>query len=562
MNKNVKANTNKGRKHNSNARDNRSNRKDRENAQSELTSDKRAGKTSSLNDISWYNRYPELLQATSRIAFPYRPGMDIPMGDNMLTFSNKKASYKLPGVATLFWVPAFAKSNKATDPMSIAAREIYAKVRSKFSSSLDADAPDFIMYIGALDSVFSYLGALKRIYRILDVYSPNNYVLPDGLMTGLNFAPSTVQQLRMHKADFNFAINQLIRMSRKFILPSTMDLFSRHYWMNDNVYADAATISSQYYVFVQAGFYKYATLNTPDDVPAAGLTMVEAPWGSAGEWKSDDPVKALYEFGTDLIDTLSAWDDAYTISGYLMRAYEGAPQFTVDELPVVTTFDVAYVPEVLSQIHNSHGILDYDRLFISNLHNLNVTQDPKVNAVLYNPTVPAEFTSFGKDFKDTTVCINLSEDVPSPEAVVIATRLNACLGAVAPKSDSGLIEYEIICGTEIPMGWAVTIPLLNKTKVTYTKYGLDQENRVYLSTGQDKISYDSQSMCLDMVKDAIEAFDWHPMIRVTYGYAVGNDSHLAVFIRGNVRNLTTIDKSALENIHRICSYSEFNSFSE
>lgn len=223
---------------------------------------------SSLNDMSWYSHYPELLEATARVPFPNRPGMEVPLGKVNLTIgnvSNPSVSYQVPGVASMFWVPAFAKSEKATDPMSIAAREIYSKVRSKFSSSLDADAPDFIMYLGALDSIFAYIGALKRIYRVLDVYTPNNYILPDGLLQGMNFSPETVNELRIHKADFNFAINQLVRMSRKFHLPATMDLFNRHYWMNDNVYTDAPDINSQFYVFVQAGFYKFAELNTPDE---------------------------------------------------------------------------------------------------------------------------------------------------------------------------------------------------------------------------------------------------------------------------------------------------------
>jgi hypothetical protein len=536
----------------------RNNRKDWDGNKDNVSQDKCNGRTSSLNDISWYNRYPELLQATSRVAFPYRPGMNVPMGQ-ITTVNPEECNYTIPGVATLYWVPAFARSNKATDPMSIAAREIYAKVRSKFSSSLDADAPDFIMYIGALDSIFSYLGALKRLYRVLDVYSPNNYVLPDGLMNGMNISRSTVQILRTQKANFNFAINQLIRMSRKFILPATMDLFNRHYWMNDNVYADAPSISTQFYVFVQAGYYTYASLNTPDGVPAAGLRLIEAPWGSLHEWKSTTPVEDLYNFGTDLINTLSSWDDAYTISGYLMRAYEGAPQFTVDELPIDTAFEVAYVPEVLSQIHNSHGILANDAMSITNLRDTDVTQDPKTNAVLYNPKVKVSFSAFGTEYRDSKVCINLNEDVPTPEAVVIATRLNACLGDPTGEKD----ESFVICGTEIPMGWNVSIPSIAANDVTYSSYGLDQEDRLVFDDNTTGIDYDWKRLYLDMVKDAIEAFDWHPMIRMTYVCKTERgDVHSATYLRGDVRNITSVDKSTLENIHRICSYSEFNSFSE
>lgn len=516
---------------------------------------------SSLNDMSWYSHYPELLESTARVPFPNRPGMEMQMGELGLTIGNlshPSVTYQVPGVASMFWIPAFAKSEKATDPMSIAAREIYSKVRSKFSSSLDADAPDFIMYLGALDSIFAYIGALKRIYRVLDVYTPNNYILPDGLLQGMNISPETVNELRIHKANFNFAINQLVRMSHKFHLPATMDLFNRHYWMNDNVYTDAPDINSQFYVFVQAGFYKFAELNTPDSVLAGGLTLVEAPWGSLVEWTSQTPVADLYKFGTDLIDTLSAWDESYTISGYLLRAYEDAPQFIVDELDIHPEFNPVYVPEVLAQIQNSKGVMKTNAVSINNFGTMDVTQDPKTNAVLYNPSVKTQYV-YSPEAINLENIINLQSMNPTTEQVVIATRLHPVIDGTIDETEGA---YHILCGTEIPMAWQVRIYSMNTSGYGWAMYGVEQDKVFSVTPGATRPGWTGNEVNALMALDAFEAFDWHPLVRAIYATSLAGSDQVATacYIRGDVMNITSIDDEAMFNIHKVCTYSEFNAF--
>lgn len=515
-------------------------------------------KLSSLNDISWYKRYPELLEASARIAFPYRPGMSLHMGTVKFPESNGpvNTSYDVPGVATLKWIPSFGRSTKATDPTSIAAREIYSKVRSKYSGSLDADAPDFIMYLGALDSIYSYIGALKRIYRILDIYTPQNYILPDGLLRMMGLTTGTINHLRTDKANFNLMINQLIRMTKKFAMPASMDMFVRHYWMNDNVYTDRADVNSQFYVFSQAGFYKYASVNTPAGVPAAGLTLQVAPWGGLDEFNSTDPVDALYNFGAQLINALSAWDDCYTISGYLMRAYEGVTQFTVDELPLHEQFSPVFVPEVLSQIENSVGVLASNAQTPTNIRGTDVSQDPATNAVLYTPSVKKTAASFeGADFVDTANWINLHENNPSSDAIVIATRLHPV------RISDGTDGFHILAGTEIPLGWSVLIRVFdNNMHKTYVR-GLPQHFAI-TGTADMGWNFDKDTARALAAVAAMSAFDYHPLVNLVLGFDVDTNPGAVSYMQGDVSNITTVPDDVLTNIHRVCTYSELNAFTE
>lgn len=516
-------------------------------------------KLSSLNDIGWYKRYPELLEASARVAFPYKPGMKVDLGT--ITFDDAagtaSASYEIPGVAALRWIPSFGRSEKATDPTSIAAREIYSKVRSKYSGSLEADAPDFIMYMGALDSIYSYIGALKRIYRLLDIYTPENYVLPDGLLTMLGMTPEAINKLRTHKADFNLAINQLIRMSKKFAMPASMDLFVRHYWMNDNVYTDRPAPNSQFYIFNQVGFYVYAQNNTPAGVPAPGLILMKAPWGDLEPWNpTGDAVEILYNFGANMINILSGWDDCYTISGYLMRAYEGVDQFTVDELPIHDQFNPVYVPEVLAQIENSIGVLASNAQDPSNVAGTEVSQDPATNAVLYKPRVQKlSVFNEGADYVNAGNVLNMHSTNPSSDAVVIATRLHPVR---VPSTDPKY--YDIYAGTEIPLGWNVLIRFMKAGNIRTAVWGVPQ----YLTiiNKEDVWSF-SNSKANDLAAiSVLAAFDYHPLVNFALGYTLGGEAGSVNYLQGDVDNVTTVSDDVMFNIHRVCTYSELNAFTE
>lgn len=159
-----------------------------------------------LNDFKWYNANPMLTEAAARVAFPYRPGMYLNLNDQ--SNGTRLGRLPIPGVFAMNWVPTIGYSNSATDPASIAAKEIFAKVRESFSGSIDADPPDFVIYFMALDSVFSYIGMLKRVYRILNTYTPENYLIPDLLLNALSVPTAVANELRANKAQLWQVINQ------------------------------------------------------------------------------------------------------------------------------------------------------------------------------------------------------------------------------------------------------------------------------------------------------------------------------------------------------------------
>lgn len=499
----------------------------------------------SLNDISWYSRYPDLLAATANIPFPYRPGMTINYGNVTVGSGStaKSVPYNLPipGVMTLSWIPSIGYAASVLDPINVAAKELYARVRAAFSGSLAVDPPDFMVYLAALDSVFSYIGALKRIYRILDAYTPNNYAIPKQLLRALGVRENEWNSLIQAKPQFLAYINELIYQTRKFQVPAVMDYFNRHYWMNDNAYTDAATINSQIFVFRQDAYFKF-TLNSvvgATDIKAGGLTLFNAPWCTSHT--TDITASTLYTYGQDLIKALAESEDGYTISGYLMRAYEGVPNFTVDLLTGAEEFSPVYSEEVLMQIENSAGVV-YTQGSLSAayqptavLQGSQVSQSVANNTLVWQPQLVT--TSFITPTGTNAIIyqqptFSLRTDVPTAADVVIASRLHPTLAASM-----------IIAGTEIPLYW-----ILYQTLATGT---IDEIPLNYCNTTTGAGSN------FDIRQLKVLSFDWHPIM---FGSSSPLGDEIQIIPIGDIHNITKTSFDQLKEIHRICVLSEFNAY--
>nr|AXF38746.1 MAG: capsid protein [Shelduck picobirnavirus I] len=484
---------------------------------------------SPLNDFAWYNKNPNLTVAAASIPFPYRPGMKLPIYTST-TPTDVVQGNTLPGVMQINWIPSIGKASDPTDPINIVGKEVFGKVRSAFSGSLEADAPDFIIYLLALDSIFSYIGSLKRIYRTVSTYSPNNYAVPDVVMAALGFISQTnIEDLRENKMLLYQYINELVKMTDKFVCPAVFDYFNRHYWMNDNVYTDAESANSQFYVFRQAQFYKFTLLDTPDSVQAGGLSLTAPSVLPTSTGIAD----ILYTFGKDLINALASADSSYTISGYLRRAYEGTPAFRVDEVGMMDMLTPVYVPEVLMQIEN----IDSVQQGLAIVTDTNITQNPKTNCLLYAPKLGSSpaYMTYGQFEPSLTV----RSDTPTLLDVVEATRLTCHV-----KSD-----LSIIAGSEIVTGLTVFNNDLNPQGF-YVGNSTDQINTI---TDTDGFTIgDAQALA------QISAFDWHPKYIVLWPTST-ND---AVCIFQDLHNTTVISEDVLANLHRMCLYSEFNSFAQ
>lgn len=490
------------------------------------------------NDISWYNKYPTLLSAAASVPFPYKPGMLLELAQNDIY-----GYAGIPGVCVINWYPSIGYAQQPTDPINITCHEIFGKVRAAYSSDLAADAPDFGVYFLSLDAIFGYIADLKRLYRVLNAYNPNNYSVPDAVLIALGVSVINAETLRANKMQLFAAINELIAMSRKFLCPALMPLFNRHYWMNDNVYTDAPYPNAQLYVFKQVAYFKFALQATPDNVQAGGLQMVSSPIPNVTS------VQQLYNFGVSLINALSTWDTSYTISGYLRRAYEGAPTFVVEDLRLEETLVPQYDEVVLSQIENVFPTVGYIPSVVS--------QDPKTNSLLFKPVVNVENSSNFAAAVALNPMVNCRAEMPTAADVTEATRLHVAYAADATGTTS--VSYRIISGTEIPTAVQYFHPVRN-TSGGVSWAGPSFSGPVILDADDDDVTQYTEAI---QTMAIAAQFDWHPIVPVLFGTSAGSKFALTtnVYVFGDTRNLTAIPGQQLAEINKICLFSQFNAFS-
>lgn len=497
----------------------------------------------SRNDVSWYSRNPSLLAAAASIPFPYRPGMS-PQVVNKPESVTASVYNAIPGILTIDWYPTVGYSQSATDAASIVGKEIFAKVREKFSGSIDADAPDFVIYLMALDSIFSYIGSLKRVYRILTAYTSENHYIPDALLQALGFSTDSIINLKEHRMQFYQIINELVFMTRKFNLPAAFDIINRHYWLNDNVYMDADSINSQFYVFNCQRYYKFGLSATADGIQVGSLNMqaLSIPTTEVSEY--------LFQFGRSMIDALAGSDDAYIISGYLMRAYEGVPVFSVDELMMDEKLIPHYDPEVLMQIENSLPLPVNPKWDTGVVITNDVTQDPGTNSVLCNPHIVATIPgSYSENGWIVSPYLSIRSDNPTAADVTIATRMK--MGRLNDKSTNKQLDYDISCASEIVTGMTVYY-----YEATVGTNQLSLQNSVL--RGLIVLGTDANSMAIVRSLNVLQSFDWHPILPVLTPAVV--DGVYVTNISGDVHNFTVLTDEQLYQINRVCLYSEFNAY--
>lgn len=494
-----------------------------------------------FNDFSWYNKNPILLESAARIPFAVPTGGEVNAGTLYWNAGSgteaQTKSWATSGVMALDVSPAIGYSDSPDSPATIAAREIYAKVRKVYSGTLAVDAPDFMMYLLALDGIFSYIARLKRIYRTINVYSGVNKYTPDvllGMNLGLESNTGTnviLDSLRNNKTKLWGGINTLIHNVSKFTCPAIMDIFNRHYWMNDNYFMDRANRKAQIYMFRQSHFWKFGL----DSEMRGSVSAVS--FGGLAAFKNVDAVDYLLNFGNDLLGALNDDEDAYTINGYLQRAFEGYPMFKIDDLREDEIAEFVYSPEVLWQIHNAKIIPAAEPMKI------NVTQTGINSNVISTPRfkIGSAASNNGKAMPNTI--LDVGSELPDMPTVVVSSRLMYAYEISTVSQED--ITVNVYCGTEVVN--FITMATMAGSAWSTTSYSNNILTKTNL-TPEDLTSIARWS-----------TFDMAPVLTTWYiDYA---KNAYVPLVMGDLTNPTSVDNDALKDLNRMCIYSEFNSFS-
>lgn len=468
------------------------------------------------NDRSWYTNNGQLISDAGTYSFNNAIGARIrnisvlPMSDEAYVDTS------IPGIMTIRLLPSVGKSTDPYTPINVAARSIYDKVNYKNSRNFSYEAPDLMMYLGAIAAAYSYHAYLCRVYGVLNTFSQTNRYIPDALVRAMGVNPDN---LRSQMADFRYFINYFARKVNTFVVPVGISYFEQAYWMYSNVYMDADSIKAQLYVYAPFAFWKYNETGTQYGGTLNPVTLTNA-------WTTGATFSDLVTMGNDLLEPLFRSQDINNISTDVMKAFENA----VITLPDITS-DYAvvpvYNPEVLTQIHNCYAVGN----FALTQGRGSVTQDPNDGTLRYTlqtANVRAKLRAH------CDVLIDLPMDNPKPDDVAVATRLHPIF------NDDGTIESS---NTFLPydfMIWNFVGDLSGSWSV-------------------DKITFNSELINTAAVNAHISKFNDAPILYISnFSSTPESAANLNYeYIQGDLYNYTTIDKQDMVTLDEACLLSLF-----
>ena len=430
----------------SNYRRSGSKAKDREQkCESTSKTDPKEVERSKSNDWRWYAQNEQLLRDTASYSYNYPLGSIV---RRTRTGDQPADTNSIPGVMAVHTVPAFGGSQSPTSAINVAVRNIYSFVRHANSGHTNYDAPDLGIYLMAMDSLYSFLSYLRRIYGVVMTFSYTNRYYPTAVVNAMDV---DFEDIHRNIADFRAYINSLAVKVGSMCVPASMSYFTRHMWMYEGYYVDTDQDKAQTYLYVPDGFYKY-TLNNVDQSGALELTLLR-PQGfhvaSSGVADLDLlTFKDLHDYGDALLAPILSSEDMNIMSGDILKAFGSNGIYMIPMIPENYVVLPTYNEEVLDQINNATLVgfptkatnpSSSGSAFINML-----IQDPThgwlMNPLQFKVTTPGAVTniiSFNADALTSKKMINFNHGDIGPANTMVASRLTQCIPPSKINSGTG-----------------------------------------------------------------------------------------------------------------------------
>lgn len=494
-------------------------------------------KTSKSNDVSWYAHNAELLRSAASLPFSQTTGT--PIG---WIGSNTAGRDNVPGVMALHFNPFFGD----TDAVNSSKESVYSYVVHANSRNTSYTASDLMLVILSGMQVFCAIGSAIRAYGTMKFFDQRNKYAPKAMISAMGF---NYQNLQQNMSNMWFDINELIARATQIWIPNTFPVMDRWFWMNSNIYQDSSSVKGQYYMFVQDAF-----LGLNEKYSDAGGAMC---WmtniGTASKPPYQTGIKKYVnteqhtwaEFMVminGMIDNLLDSEDRGIIMGDILKAYGQDRLYAITPITAEYTVVPVYDTEVLSQIENATICnLEYDALF----------DDAGLNALLYQNTTQTAGPTVMQMLPDQAILNFHQEGVPTPEQIMVATRLTA-LGTFSAQTGSAQnvtawrVQY---AGTEY----------VKRCRVWHF------ETDGTLNFSDLQVRQTGMQMSLGTIYNWA-AFDWAPWLyvvtaptwkvgdSVALGYQFSNHVDFAI---GDYDNYTVIQLRDLAQMHTTAVYSEF-----
>lgn len=509
-------------------------------------------KSSKTNDPSWYAYNEALLRDSASVAFGWPVGNRIDFDHN--DFRTSKGAYEsVPGIMVFDVLPTIGGSYDRYSAVNVASRNIYSFVRHANAGHSNYDAPDLMMYLLAMDSVYSMYAYLVRLYGVLQLYTVYNRYYPNALVTGMKV---DYDDMINHIADLRYFINQYAVKIGSMCVPNSMSYITRHIWMFSGLYVDSPSAKAQTYMYTPVGFYVF------NETEGAGKLQLSL-FKDVNEG-NNLTFDQLTKYAEGLVDIILASEDMNIMSGDILKAFGPEGLFKVATISEDYMVLPSYEPEVLSQLQNATILEIADTMYEAG--RFDITQDPSVTgggAILQTFRI-----TMGKPEKAALYqgrqLLNMYKDDPTPADVMVASRLMA----ISTKTD-GVVTLQH-CGSELVVGARILyMGTDNKNWVVKSTqdfhYGMYLEYKTYDNPGSAGMTNTlaAYSKVADFISDLsrLSNFNYHPQINIGSNLSVNGAASNDIAIDGfmfDVNNYALVDEHTLAKMHETALLSEFS----
>lgn len=536
---------------------------------------------STPNDPAWYAHNKQVVVDFASLPFGNPLGSKLP-ADVTTPFGFGSIS----GIMTLYYGPTLGVVDDENNAVNVAMRNIYSYVRHANSGHANYDAPDLMLYLLAMDSVYMYHAWLKRLYGQLMLATTYNRYYPKALIEseGVDY-----DDLQSHISDFRGYINMFATRIGSMAVPNSMSYMARHTWMTTGLYVDdPSTPKAQTYKYVPAYYLQFYLQEESNNYVGAlqYATPIMNSFGIIKTGNNKATFQNLVTFGDSLLAPILANEDMNIMSGDVLKAFGNSGIVQVMGITENYMILPEYSAEVLSQIENAsvyYGPLEGGVTQTTGVGTGYLVSKPKVQiksdysfgngwttGVVYNLN-ENQIAKFITPVSGTRL-FNMHHQDVTPDQVMVASRL---LNNVTAKGAKGMVYNGSVsvtlpvttCGSDIICSASIwqfsynagsggnQLMLVNNPFSTLMPILVNQPSTLI------------ESVVLAMrQRDAylaqVTQFDWHPFVYPCYlstatGGAV-SEIYAPNCLLADVSNYTTISEGNLSNMNDIALLSEFS----
>lgn len=531
---------------------------------SERTTDTGAYATPS-NDPAWYKYNDIIFEDATKVSYfnqvgiPYYPSQSVlvPGTDVHVNFEGAV----VPSVMAIGWTPTFGTTEAqglgtvaANAAINIQAKSMFTALQSKVSSKISAfTASDIAVYLIAIDSILTFYAHCQRFIGLWRHYDVMNTTMPDSFIRAYNLSPAnmqTVTDMPKFISDLNtFGVN-----IQRLLIPKDLPIFTRHQWLNSNVYMDDTTVKASYFMYVPEYLWQFSDGHAEGDIGSCA-NMVKVP--SFTETGLDGMMEFLTSLATPLLDD----QDTFQIISMLIRAMDPNSFYRLSLVPDNYVVTPVYNAEVLLQLHNADivGVFEMNE---STGHKARVEQLPTEN-VTYSLFCP---TSIGGQLRGDKM-IDMPIDNVSSDLTMVATRFKVVAAPYQATASSKRYQRLMSYGSEV----------INNVKIIYgflwgwggnqlQDFSLYTNGIPVMDGGSGTPQDDFPILAYHHVRQFAMYYKFHyaPMIYLTTDIKGGssangpwNPDSTPVDVFGDLTNYTTISEKALERMHRAALMGEW-----